>query len=176
MLIILYLISYCQFVKANEAVKFSDTLINLIEVQEGYRAKSYKDLAGGLAIGYGHLIQPNEYKYLKYITRLEAEQLLIADLTKLKILVDKAIKVNLSYTQYDALYSLTYNIGIGTFLKSKLLKDINNEAGLKTLEQDFKSFTYYKKTVHSLTLKKRRDLEWYLWKPNRKTIMDILLG
>jgi GH24 family phage-related lysozyme (muramidase) len=55
------------------------TVNDVIEVREGVRQKTYPDVAGFPAIGYGHLLKPGGY-YPNGITIARALLLLLADL------------------------------------------------------------------------------------------------
>lgn len=176
LLMLLLLLS--SVIKSNAAdLIFSRSLIELIENQEGFVNHPYKDLSGMMDIGYGHVIKPSEQHYLKKITKTEAEELLISDLISIKLQVDSLIKVKLNKAKLETLYALVYNIGIGNFAKSNLLKDINSDMPTARLERDFKSFTYYSRKIYSKHLKQRRDLEWMLWKePSKPTLLDFFKG
>ncbi len=50
---------------------------------------------------------------------------LAQDLKKFESAVNTAVKVPINQNQFDALVSLTYNIGIGAFKDSTLLKKLN---------------------------------------------------
>ncbi|UOF81251.1 lysozyme [Caudoviricetes sp.] len=99
----------------------------LIEV-EGLRTRSYKDTAGKLTIGYGHLMTPVDLRTLErkvdkkgdvyyYISKEKAEQFLKQDVEWAEKIVHNYIK-NLHETsqdQYNALVSFTYNLGTKAF-------------------------------------------------------------
>ena len=50
---------------------------------------------------------------------------MVEDLKKFEHAVDQAVKVSIDQNQFDALVSLTYNIGAGAFRNSTLLKKLN---------------------------------------------------
>ena len=101
--------------------------INLIKRYEGFEGEPYKDAAGFLTIGYGHLI--NAYDKLNAkssITEKEAELILLDDILEAATSINNLIKVDLNQNQFDALVSFTFNVGAGNLKRSTLRKMINN--------------------------------------------------
>jgi lysozyme len=97
-----------------------------IEKEEGSRNKAYKDSKGLWTIGVGHLIKPDEQHLLTTtLTDEQVEELLQSDLRWCQDAVDNNVKVPLTQNQYDALYSLCFNIGETNFRKSTVLRKIN---------------------------------------------------
>jgi lysozyme len=97
--------------------------LNHIKGWEGFRANVYLDAAGLPTIGYGHLIKPHES--FSTITKEEATRLLASDVTDTEEAINRAVKVPLTQNQFDALCSLVFNIGIGAFNRSTMLKELN---------------------------------------------------
>ena len=96
--------------------------INLIKRFEGLRTAAYKCPAGVWTIGYGHT---QTAKPGMVITPLEAEELLKKDLFVYEQAVRQYVKVPLSQNQFDALVSFTFNVGMGAFKSSTLLRLLN---------------------------------------------------
>ena len=97
--------------------------IELIKRFEGLELQAYQDVAGIWTIGYGHTgpeVGPG-----MSITPQQAEQLLIEDLERFEPGVSEGLKVNVTQSQFDALVSLSYNIGVSAFQRSTALKRIN---------------------------------------------------
>jgi GH24 family phage-related lysozyme (muramidase) len=101
---------------------FSDSGLDVIRRFEGFSATPYRD-AQGWSIGFGHFILPGE-KYTT-ITKEKANELLKQDAATAAAEVRKSVTVPLNQNQFDALVSLTYNIGTGAFRSSTLLKRLN---------------------------------------------------
>ena len=85
--------------------------VQMIEGFEGYSATAYPDPGTGGApwtIGYGHTkrVQPGQT-----ITRAQAEQFLREDLAWAQDAVRRNVHVPITQNQFDALVSLTYNLG-----------------------------------------------------------------
>ena len=94
--------------------------LDLIKSFEGLRLKAYRCPAGIWTVGYGHTgpdVRPNTH-----ITQQEAEALLKGDLDKFEAGVEKAVGPNTTDNQFAALVSLAYNIGLGAFLRSTVLR------------------------------------------------------
>jgi lysozyme len=112
----------------------------LLEQWEGVRLNAYKDSAGLLTIGVGHLLTKSELssgkididgesvKYGNGLTSDQADALLAQDLKPAENIVNNSVKVELNQNQFDALVSFTFNVGGGAFKGGTLLKKLN--AGL----------------------------------------------
>ncbi len=61
----------------------------------------------------------------KNYTKVECDELLEKDLTIVAKAVNPLIKINIPDYTRAALYSFTYNVGIGAFSRSTLLKKLN---------------------------------------------------
>lgn len=104
-----------DFIKKQEGV-------NLVAVPDG--KKDGKQL---YSIGLGHQILPGE-DYLLTATLNESEilDLFKKDSEKIRISMNRVIKVPLNKNQQLALFSLRYNIGEGAFNSSTLLRKLNS--------------------------------------------------
>lgn len=100
----------------------------LIKEFEGLRLKAYKCSAGKWTIGYGHTSaagEPAVYEGM-VITKREAERIFDRDIEQFASKIRPLFKVELTPNQFGACVSLAYNIGIGAFAKSSVLRFINN--------------------------------------------------
>lgn len=106
--------------------------IVLIKQFEGLRLSAYPDPGTGGApwtIGYGHT-GPDVYPGLK-ITEKQAEDLLKQDVLRFERGVDRLTAgVFTSQMQFNAMVSLAFNIGLGAFQRSSVLR--HHRAGNKT--------------------------------------------
>jgi lysozyme len=101
------------------------TLSYIIE-EEGKRNKAYKDTKGLWTIGVGHLIKPDEQHLITTtLSDEEVEELLRSDLRWCSEAVEGAVKVPLTQAQFDALYSLCFNIGGTAFKNSTVVRKLN---------------------------------------------------
>ena len=105
----------------------SKTGIDLISSFEGIRLNAYDDGVGVWTIGIGTTIYPNGMKVKKgdKCTLEQAHEYLAHDMIEFEKTVNDSVKVPLSQNQFDALVSLTYNIGSTAFKNSTLLKKLN---------------------------------------------------
>ena len=100
--------------------------LDFITKEEGARNKAYKDSKGLWTIGVGHLIKADEQHLITAtLTDDQVKDLLKSDLKWCSEAVESSVKVPLTQNQYDALYSLCFNIGGTNFAKSTVVKKIN---------------------------------------------------
>lgn len=100
--------------------------------------RPYNDPVGYATVGYGHLIGKRRVEpadaHSQWIegqhtpgrlTEAEGERLLIVDLHERELAVERLVKVPLSQNEFDAVMSLVYNIGVGNFADSTVLRRLN---------------------------------------------------
>jgi lysozyme len=120
----------------------SPRALALIKQFEGCKLQAYQDQGGRWTIGYGTTgstagepISPS-----MLITQAKADEWLMDALEALAAALNGLITVSLSQNQFDALVCFVYNIGIGNFKASTLLKLLNQgrlvEAGDELLKWD----------------------------------------
>jgi len=111
-------------------MKTSDKGIDQIKSFEGFRAMPYQDVVGKWTVGYGHLMVEGDGCVVgSPITMGQATELLRKDLHTAEQAVN-ACGVELEQNEFDALVSFVYNLGVGAFQRSTLLKLI--KSGNKT--------------------------------------------
>jgi len=104
----------------------AESTLAFIEKEEGVRNSAYRDSKGLLTIGVGHLIKANEQHLINAtLSDQEVKELLKSDLRWCSEAVESSVRVPLAQHQFDALYSLCFNIGETNFKKSTVLKKIN---------------------------------------------------
>lgn len=143
-------------------MKTNESGLSLIKSFEGLRLKAYKCPAGVWTIGYGHT--GKDVKPGMIITEEQAEQLLRQDLERFEKGVDDLVEVDINENQYSALVSLAYNIGLGNFKKSTLLKLINkgNQNELEAVHSQFKRWVWAGSQILP-GLQRRREAEFDLY-------------
>jgi len=100
--------------------------LSFITKEEGVRYRAYQDSKGLWTIGVGHLIKSNEPHLMKAtLTQEDVDKLLESDLRWCDEAVANSVRVPLTQPQYDALYSLCFNIGETQFKKSTVVKRLN---------------------------------------------------
>ena len=107
-------------------MKATDNCIQLIKRFEGLYLKAYVCPAGVLTIGYGHTrgVKPGDE-----INELQAEIYLREDVEACEKQLNY-LTLPINQHQFDALCSFIFNLGIGNFMQSTLLKKL--KAGDKT--------------------------------------------
>lgn len=95
----------------------------IIKEYEGLRLEAYTCPAGVWTIGWGHT-GPEVEDGLE-ISLDEAQEYFEEDLLKFETGIRKYVMVEINQNQFDALVSLSYNIGIGAFKSSTLLRKLN---------------------------------------------------
>ena len=109
-------------------MKTSKAGLDLIKQFESFRAAPYLCSAGVPTIGYGTTVYPNGIKVKlsdQKITQQLAESFLQFHVNAIEKDVSKLVKVTLTQNQFDALVSFVYNVGLGAFGDSTLLKLLN---------------------------------------------------
>jgi RHS repeat-associated protein len=95
--------------------------LEFIQLHEGFGKNGknpYNDSRGFATVGYGHLlhespITPEDVAQYKNFTKAGGLRLLKKDLEKLEPQIKAVIIVPVSQTEYDAIVSFTFNVGIG---------------------------------------------------------------
>lgn len=128
----------------------------------------YYDQGGLPTIGYGHLITDpvEKAEYRNGITEFQALALFKGDIERFENGVRNGLTVKVNQAQFDALVSLAYNIGLGAFSNSELLRLINARADISEIGAEWRSWN--KVTIGGVKqvsqgLKNRRELEWRLY-------------
>lgn len=101
-------------------VGISEKGIDLIKSFEGFRSKAYRDAVGVLTIGWGHTagVKPG-----MVITQAQGEAMLRHDLEVFEKGVSAALgKTQTTQGQWDAMVSFSFNVGLGNFRKSSVLR------------------------------------------------------
>jgi GH24 family phage-related lysozyme (muramidase)/peptidoglycan hydrolase-like protein with peptidoglycan-binding domain len=109
----------------------SEEGVRFIAHFEGFRSRLYNDPGGHCTIGYGHLVhhgrcngnEPEEFK--RGITRERGLELLGVDADIAERAVNRRVQVVLTQHQFDALVSFVFNVGVGAFGGSTLLRRLN---------------------------------------------------
>jgi len=138
--------------------------LNLIKKYEGLRLSSYLCAAGVPTIGYGSTRYPNGKKVIlgeKLTNEKEATQLLLATLEPFEAAVNKHLP-NINQCQFDALIVFAYNVGIGAFIKSALLKKAKaNNADPSILDEFLRWNKVGKEVIIGLTNRRRGEANLY---------------
>lgn len=141
--------------------KMSPDGIAQLKREEGLRLKAYQDEAGVWTIGYGHT--GADVFAGQEITEAQADALLKNDLARFEKAVSEstATMIPLSQHEYDALVSFAFNVGVGAFKTSTLLKKFNAGEKLEAAKE-FDRWVYITQNgnkVVSFVLQARRGRE-----------------
>lgn len=117
-------------------MELSQKIKQLIKNWEGCRLTAYRCPAGVLTIGYGHTgpdVTPE-----KRITQAEADSLFETDIRKFTAKVAPLFAgVNLNNNQFDALVSLSYNIGSLSAKAPTLLRKVKANPNDPSIRAEF---------------------------------------
>ena len=108
-------------------MQVSEKGIEFIKQFENYSPRAYPDPATGGApwtAGFGHT------KGVRYGDQTDIEQAtrwLHEDVQEALAAVHDSVRVPLAQNQIDALVSFVFNVGVGNFMRSTLLKRINEQ-------------------------------------------------
>ncbi|EMH4137223.1 lysozyme [Serratia marcescens] len=108
-------------------MQISKSGIELIKRFEGLRLKAYQDSVGVWTIGYGWT-QPVDGKKVgpgMQIVQATADRLLKCGVVQYEQGVSLLVKVKITQSQFDALVSFAYNLGLRSLSTSTLLKKLN---------------------------------------------------
>ena len=108
-------------------MKISNKGLELIKEFEGFSSVAYLCSAKKATIGYGNTFWEDgtPVKIGDQISKERAETLLKHVVDNFSVAVEVDIKIEVSQNQFDAMVSLAYNIGLGAFKNSTLLRQLN---------------------------------------------------
>lgn len=137
-------------------MKLSQAGLDLIKRFEGCKLKAYQDAVGIWTIGYGHT-GPNVHDGLT-ITQKQADDILAQDVGRFASGVAANVRVSLTQSEFDALVSFAFNVGLGAFKTSTLLRLLNDDADRNVVASQFLRWNKAgDKVLEGLT--KRRNAE-----------------
>lgn len=95
-------------------MRLDPIFIPILQVDEGFSDCRYLDTEGNPTIGYGHKLEPGSR--VLSITRRAAYSLLLEDIEKAEMLLEKALPwaMTLDPVRYGVLVMMTFNMGIGS--------------------------------------------------------------
>lgn len=111
-------------------MNISQNCLDIIKRWEGFKTDAYIDPVGIPTIGYGTIRYPNgqKVKLGDKLSEGEGEAFLKFEVDEMvENLKDSLDEIDLNQNQFDAIVSLCYNIGVGAFKGSTILKRL--EAG-----------------------------------------------
>lgn len=109
-------------------MRASPECCDFIRATERLRLQAYQDAGGVWTIGYGHT-GPDVCEGI-VIAREHAEELFIVDVGEREDAIQRLVTGPLTQPRLDGLVPLVFNIGIGAFAGSTLLRLLNARAPL----------------------------------------------
>lgn len=151
-------------------MNLSDNGLKFIKSFEGFSATPYKDTAGKMSIGYGHLMKFGE-NFDQGISPDQAEVLLAKDVSYAESCVSQYVKVDLTQNEYDALVSFTYNLGGKALAGSTLLKLLNAD-NFEGAANEFLRWNHVNGKVSAgITRRRQAEKDLFLAPPTWYTIV-----
>jgi lysozyme len=137
---------------------------DLIKQFEGCKLKAYKCPAGLWTISWGLTFYPDGTKVKEgdVITQQQAEDYFNAIVDDFAKDVDVLVKSNVTANNFSAIVSFAFNVGIGNFRKSTLLKKVNVNPKDTSISAEFKKWVRANDRVMQ-GLVRRREAEAKLY-------------
>ena len=127
--------------------------IDFIKGHEGFRAKAYKCPADVWTIGYGHTLN---VKSTDVINKSQGEYFLRQDVEHAEREINKH-NLKLNQNQFDALVSFVFNLGVGNFAKSTLLRKAKVNTNDPSIRNEFGRWVYAGGKVLPGLVKRRNE-------------------
>lgn len=145
-------------------MKLSEKNVKFIQSFEGCKLEAYLCQAQVWTIGWGSTYYPDgsRVKEGDKITQAQADELFINTIQPYVDCVNKNLKTKVSQNKFDAMVSLTYNIGCGGFKRSSVLKKTNINPNDPSIANSFLLWNKIKGKV-SNGLQRRREAEKNLY-------------
>lgn len=146
-------------------MKISNKGLELLKEFEGFSSNAYLCPAKIPTIGYGSTFYEDgrAVKLGEQISKTRALELL--EFVANKDFAEKIyplIKVKITQNQFDAMTSLAYNIGVGAFANSTLLKKVNAKDFIGASEEFLKWDKSNGQRLFGLTRRRQREKELFL--------------
>lgn len=147
-------------------MKISHRGLKLIKESEGLELKAYPDPATGknpFTIGFGSTrVDGKPVEPGQTITPEKAEQALMKDVAIFAEGILDSVRVELNQNQFDALVSFAYNVGLGNFKSSTLLRRINKKRFGEAGDEFLKWVYANKKILPGLVKRRKKERELFL--------------
>ncbi len=139
-------------------MKTSSKGIEFIKKHEGFRARAYQCPAGVWTIGYGHT---RGVKSGDVIDKAQGERFLIQDVQTAEQEVNSHGLI-INQNQFDALVSFVFNVGVGNFSRSTLLRKLKVNSNDATISYEFSRWKYAGgKVLPGLVKRRKEEAELY---------------
>ena len=139
-------------------MKTSSKGIELIKRHEGFRARAYQCPAGVWTIGYGHT---RGVKSGDVIDKAQGERFLVQDLQTAEREVNSHGLI-INQNQLDALVSFVFNVGVGNFSRSTLLRKLKVNTNDASISYELSRWKYAGgKVLPGLVKRRKEEAELY---------------
>lgn len=129
--------------------------LDAIKGFEQLRLTAYLDTGGVWTIGYGHT---RSALAGMQISEARALMLLAQDVAEAVEAVNKLVRVPLEQYEFDALVSFVFNIGVGAFKSSTMLRCLNDRAEPMRIGTEFLRWVYDNgKKIAGLETRRRKE-------------------
>ncbi|MEI7792654.1 MAG: lysozyme [Candidatus Berkelbacteria bacterium] len=138
--------------------------VKLIQTWEGCRLQAYPDTGGVWTIGYGTTKYPSGkmVKKTDKITMQQAVDYLRYEIRIAESFVSMKVRSVITPEMFDALVSFTYNVGVGAFYKSSLLRAVNLWPENPDIEELFLRWRYDNgKEIQGLINRRKSEAHYY---------------
>lgn len=155
-----------QMKKTADNFDIQQSTIDFLKQQEGVRNDVYLDSVGIPTVGIGHVVLSEDNLNVgDSITDDQVLQFAKQDMAYAKNAIWEAITTPINQNMFDALLSLTYNIGTGALANSTVVKKINSKASNNDIED---AWSMWDKAggISSPSLLARRQREFNLFISN----------
>lgn len=129
--------------------------LEIIKKYEGFSNQAYKCPAGVWTVGWGHT--GRDINKDTILTREEAELMLKKDVANLQEQILFLLDDKPTTNELDALTSLVYNVGLGAFKRSRLLKRINLKENRELISKEWIEFNKVNGKVVKGLLRRRAE-------------------
>lgn len=150
--------------------------LDIIKKHEGLRLKSYKCPADKWTIGYGNTFYEDgtPVRENEQITKERAEWMLRVVANQFWEQMKPLIKSNINENQKAALLSFAFNVGIGNFKKSTLLKKVNADPLDPSIRNEFEKWIKAGGKVLQGLVNRRREESALYEKPLNRDSSEFL--
>jgi lysozyme len=136
---------------------------------EPYYATADEKAKGIVTIGFGNTYYPDGSKVKitdAPITKLKAVEILHHTASNFSTKVANLITSNVNQNQFNSLVSFAYNVGLGNFQKSTLLRLVNNNPNDANIAKEFLKWNKQKgKELAGLTNRRIEESKTYFTNP-----------
>jgi lysozyme len=147
-------------------MKVTNEILDFIKSKEGLKLNAYICPANVWTIGYGNTFYEDGSKVKQgdKVTKERADELFINKINEFAKGVKSLLEYELNENQFSALVSFSYNVGLGNFKNSTLLKIVNSD--LRNSEVDIRR-EFYKwnkgggKILKGLVIRRKIEADIY---------------